>query len=320
MALSEILDRNSALQPNELLTREDEVLLGRAVQAGLAAETFIKRGMGVSNPIIILIYFAGRNAQDKFVERNQGLVTKLALTYLRLYSLRGPMMEELKQIGNEGLAVAVKKFDPKRGNRFSTHATWWIRQKLSDKVRNVSRQLHLSEAGQRKLAKINQAVKDFWDESGRRPTNIEISQSTGINLADVNAIIQAVEPVGSLDFILKEDGEKILSEVVADPHQNTEDRAEIRVDNEIFMNNIQQALLQAGLDKLQVAIFLLESGLASDAKLTLRQIAQILQISLSLLRKSRAEAVNTILNTDESIWDIHGLSGFSSAIAKRRKG
>lgn len=320
MSSPEIVMKKGLLQPIELLTREDEVLLGRAVQAGLAAEKFIKRGIGASNPIIILIYFAGRNAQDEFVEHNQGLVANLARRYLRLYSLREPMMEELKQIGNEGLATAIIKFDPERGNKFSTHATWWIRQKLSDKVRNVSRQLHLSEIGQRKLAQIKQAVNDFWDEYRRRPTYIEISQFTGLDPAEVNAIIQAVEPVGSLDFNLKEDGKQTLSEIVADPHQNTEDRAGIRVDNQIFRDNIQQALLQAGLDKLQVAIFLLEAGLTGDAKLTLKQIAKILQTSLTLVRKNRAVAIETILNADTNIWETHGLSGFSNVIEKRRRG
>lgn len=196
----QLKDYLRAIARTSLLVAEEEVRLGRAIQAGLNAEAEMA-GVGQmaegARFALESIAAAGREAQRGLVQANLRLVVSIAK--LKTYQGKGLDLADLVQEGNLGLLRAAVKFDPNLGYKFSTYATWWIRQAISrglfDRGRLIRLPVHVVE----NLNKIRGAWGRLSSRCGRQPTLRELAEATGLAEATVRAILDYDRHVGSLD-------------------------------------------------------------------------------------------------------------------------
>ena len=178
-----------------LLTAEDEVELAKAIEAGLFAEEKLGGGMPMLDAInsdLELLVAEGTRAKQRLTEANLRLVVSIAKRYIG----RGLVFLDLIQEGNLGLIRAVEKFDYTRGYKFSTYATWWIRQAITraiaDQARTIRVPVHMVET----INKLARVQRQLHQELGREATAAEIGAELGLEVGRVAEIQRiAQEPV-----------------------------------------------------------------------------------------------------------------------------
>lgn len=218
LSSDQLKDYLKAIGRTPLLFAEDEVRLGRAIQAGLNAETALAGGGYLPDRTkdqLKSIAAAGRQAQRDLVQANLRLVVSIAK--LRAYEGHGLDLSDRIQEGNLGLMRAAVKFDPNLGYKFSTYATWWIRQSigrgLADRGRLIRLPVHVVED----LNKIRAARRSLASRYTREATVPELAEATGLVEATVRAILDYDRPVRSLDAqVATTDGDLTLGDLLSD--------------------------------------------------------------------------------------------------------
>jgi RNA polymerase primary sigma factor len=149
------------------------------------------------------------------VEKNQGLVYSIAMKIKRSRSISSLDEKDLIQEGNAGVLTAIEKFDHSRGTKFSTYATWWIRQTINraiaDKDQTVRLPVHASDS----LYRINRYSRQFCAKNGVEPTVEEIAEGMGIKVKSVSTLLNAAKTVG-LDDSLYPGEEMLVKDRIAD--------------------------------------------------------------------------------------------------------
>jgi RNA polymerase primary sigma factor len=192
-----------------LLTAAEEGELARAMVAGRAAEARI--GAGTATAADVARGAAGRRARQRFIQSNLRLVVSIA----KRYQASGVPLLDLVQEGNLGLMRAVEKFDHRKGFKFSTYATWWIRQAITraiaDKGRTIRVPVHMVET----VGQVQRSVTNLSRTLLRDPSVAEIARDTGLSVDKVvEALRVAPDPVSLFALVGDEDAE--LVEFLAD--------------------------------------------------------------------------------------------------------
>ena len=268
-----------------LLTAADEVALAQDILRGREALMRMKCQVqwNWSERMILEREVAlGDEARRKLIQANLRLVVSVAKKYI------GSSLSfmDLVQEGNIGLMRAVEKFDHTKGNRFSTYATWWIRQAVSRAIAEQSRLIrlpvHLNDA----ISHLRRATHQLEQALEREPTPEEVAEALGISLRKVRRLIQAATQPISLEQPLGSDGEGHVGELLADDDSETPmDIAAQRM----LQEDLSLALME--LPERERAILQLRYGLADGRRRTLEEVGVTFGITRERTRQLEAEAL-----------------------------
>ena len=198
-----------------LLDAAEEVDLSKAVEAGLYAEHLLHTNnipVGVTKLELRQLIAEGRRAKDAFILANLRLVVSIA----RRYSRSAMPLLDLVQEGNSGLVRAVEKFDYARGFKFSTYATWWIRQAISRAIAQQARTVRLPVHLVEEINRLRNVRRDLTRELGRDPESAELAAGLDVEVSRIEELVRWSRETVSLDTPVGEDGETALSDLVAD--------------------------------------------------------------------------------------------------------
>jgi len=259
-----------------------QICEGKAARLRLDDEDYRS---GRERALLELTVSRGLDARRRLIQANLRLVVSVAKKYIG-----SPMaFMDLVQEGNIGLMRAVEKFDYTKGNRFSTYATWWIRQAVTRSIAEQSRLIrlpvHLSES----LVHLRRAIYKLEQQLEREPTAQEIAHAMGMSLRKVKRLLQASTQPVSLEQPLNNESEGRVSEVLADESLETP--------MEIAAQNMLHQELSAALNDLperERKILQLRYGLLDGQRRTLEEVGVAFGITRERTRQIEAEALRRL--------------------------
>ncbi|HEU0237803.1 MAG TPA: RNA polymerase sigma factor, partial [Micromonosporaceae bacterium] len=279
----------------KLLTAEQEVTLSKNIEAGLYAEELLSRDeplpAGYLADELEIVAAEGRAAKNHLLEANLRLVVSLA----KRYTGRGMAFLDLIQEGNLGLIRAVEKFDYTKGYKFSTYATWWIRQAITramaDQARTIRIPVHMVEV----INKLGRIQRELLQDLGREPTPEELAKEMDITPEKVLEIQQyAREPI-SLDQTIGDEGDSQLGDFIEDSE------AVVAVDAVSFslLQDQLQQVLQT-LSEREAGVVRLRFGLTDGQPRTLDEIGQVYGVTRERIRQIESKTMSKLRHPSRS--------------------
>ena len=276
-----------------LLTREEEGRLARQIERGEIAQRRLQRGG--QNPALRERYLRqieiGHNARAHLIKANTRLVVSIAKRYMG----QGVPFLDLIQEGNLGLMKAVDKFDYRRGCKFSTYATWWIRQSITRALAQQGRVIRLpSHVGDR-IRKMYRTAQHLEQHAGKRPTLKEIATQMGLSLSRVRWLIKVSRRPLSLETPVGEEKDSELGEFIEDEDSPTPPEM---VAQNLLAEKLEQIL--STLSPREARILRLRFGLQDGHAYTLKEVGAKFGLTRERIRQIERHALRRLRHPTRS--------------------
>jgi RNA polymerase primary sigma factor len=280
--------RQMAQEP--LLTADEEIDLARRIERGRKAQERVERPDAVNKSEkwfthMQRLVLDGQSAREHLGRANTRLVVSIAKRYMG----QGLPFPDLIQEGNVGLMRAVDKYDYKRGNRFSTYATWWIRQAitraLAQKTRTIRIPLHMTE----RIRQMYRVAQKLEQSLGRRPTPEEIGKEMDLPFDTIRAMMDASQHAIALERPVGDEGDSEFGDFIED--QDTPSPVDSATQH-LLEETIEEVLSE--LTPRQSHILRLRFGLGGGEPHTLEEIANKFDLSRERIRQLEKEALRRL--------------------------
>ena len=263
-----------------LLTSEEEIVLAKTVEAGMRADALPEEKE------------AAREAKKELADRNLRLVVSIAKKYLG----RGLQFLDLIQEGNLGLLKAVDKFDYTKGYKFSTYATWWIRQAITraiaDQARTIRVPVHMVET----INKLNRISRQLLQENGREATNEELAKAMGVSIAKVREVKKIAQDPISLETPIGEKEDSHLGDFIEDHEAIAPDDAAGSI---LLREQIEELL--TGLTERERQVLELRFGLKDGKTRTLEEVGKYFDVTRERIRQIEGKALSKLKKTAKNL-------------------
>ena len=298
------------LTKHNLLTANDEFLLARQYKLGVQIKAHRKvmaedlgrmvtddelaAALGLSSPDQVeFLLTKGKDSKKVLVKTNMRLVFHIC----KYYRYRGVAYPDLVQEGTFGLMKAVDKYDPERGFRFSTYASWWIKQSVSRAIAEKSRIVRLPVHIHDLMVSLGRVERQFIAQNSRKPTPQELAERLALPLQKVELLVKCSQEVNSIDCNVYDDAGK--------PVSNNEVQVKDRLVSETAQpsslnerNSVRSELRRAmdSLSEREAQIVEMRFGLADGNQMTLEEIGKQFNVTRERIRQIEARALSKMRN------------------------